>query len=430
MALDDADTIRRFILQIKGQSGQSDLDTLTSSPTSQHDRPADEQDLTVSTVGNKLTGMFDKSGGAITPPHAAVDGQDNHHLISPEAHPKPSPHLSGLRAPFNTPKTAASSPRMAAANTHNEDVADAFSQYVNTVNSRPLSESIWAPGSARHRSSTLSVARSANVLTPIKAVEHNPAINDTFNRMSFKAADPNHKIGENLIGDRVTRSATSEPPDSVANHLPVHADKTHEEKVDDALQGKLEKAGDESLEMPARIETVGKLQKVHFKSDELSKKDPKATVSTEGVGKENAAPSTSKADLPPHLRATRISDQKPTTTEIKMPRFEELGSDVTTEITKTGSSKDTANGDEPKVTIGPVTTKPQLAPPGRSSEIEDLEHKAIFNAWPVSDQRSRPGGFPKLSSRYPLKWLLTQKQPPRYARSSSKTCLMTRQPAS
>lgn len=403
MALDDADNIRRFILQIKGQSNQSDLNTLTSPPTSQHDRPADEQGLTIATVGSKLTDKFDKSDGATTPPHATISGQDNHHLTSPEAHPKPSPHFSGLRAPFNTPKTAASSPRLAAANTHNEDVADAFSQYVNTVSSRPLSESMWAPGSARYRTSTLSGARSANALTPIKAVEHNPAINDTFDRMSFKAADPNHKIGENLIGDRVTRSATSEPPDSFANHLSVLTDKTHEEEVDDAVQGKLEKASDESLAIQARTETVEKVQKVHFKSDRLSKKDPTATLSTEGVGKENAALSTPKADLPPHLRATRISSRTPITTETKMPRFEGLGSDVTAKIANTGSIQDavraTTNGDEPKVTTGPGTTEPQ---PGRSSEIEDLEHKAIFDAWPVSEERSRPSEFSKTPSRIPL----------------------------
>ena len=406
MALDDADNIRRFILQIKGQSDQSGLNTLTSPPTSQHDRPADEQSLTIGTVDSKLTDKFDKSGGATTPPHATVAGQDNHHLTSPEAHPKPSPHFSGLRAPFNTPKTAASSPRLAAANTHNEDVADAFSQYVSTANSRPLSESMWAPGSARYRSSMLSGVRSTNVLTPVKAVEHNPAINDTFDRMSFKVADPNHEIGKNLIGDRVIRSATSEPPDSFANHISVRADKAYEEKVDDVVQRKLDKASDESLKVPARTETVEKVQEVHFKSDRLSKKDLTATLSAEGVGKENAAPSTPKADLPPHLRATRISSQKPITTETKMPRFEGLGSDVTAKIANTGSIKGATNGDEPKVTTGPGTTK---ARPGRSSEIEDLEHKATFDAWPVSEERSRPGEFSKTSSRISLEMVADPK---------------------
>lgn len=406
MALDDADNIRRFILQIKGQSGQSDLNTLTSPPTSQHDRPADEQGLTIGDVGSKLTDKFDKSDGATTPPHATLAGQDNHHLTSPEAHPKPSPHFSGLRAPFNTPKTAASSPRLAAANNHNEDVADAFSQYVNTVNSRPLSESMWAPGSARYRSSTLSGARSTNVLTPIKAVEHNPAINDTFDRMSFKVADPNHEIGKNLIGDRVTRSATSEPPGSFANNISVRADETDEEKVNDVVHEKLKKASDESLVIPARTETVEKVQKVHFKSDGLSTKDLSATLSTEGVGKENAALSTPKADLPPHLRAIRISSQEPITTETKMPRFEGLGSDVTAIIASTGSIEDATNRNEPKVTTGPGITKRQ---PGRSSEIEDLEHKATFNAWPVSEERSRPGKFSKTSSRISLEMIADPK---------------------
>ena len=422
--MDDANTIRRFVMQIKGQSGQSDLNTLTSPPTSQHDRPADEQGSKIDSVGSKLTDEDDKFHSATTPPHATVADQDDYHLASPEAQPKPSPHVSGLRAPYNTPKTAASSPRLAAANTHNQDVADAFTEYVNTVNSRPLSESMWAPGSARYKPSTLSAARSTNVLTPIKAVELNPALNDTFDRMSFKAADPNHKIGQNLVGDRVTRHEISKPPPSLANRSSVLGDKPNE----DVVQAKLEKASDESLESLAHTETVAKVQKVQVEPDRLSKSDLADTLSTEGVGKENAVPSTQKASLPPHLRATRISSQKPIKAETGMPRSEGLGPDVATKFADPGSIKDvvraTKTEDKPRVTTGSGGTKP-LADP--LTENENLEHKAIFTAWPTSEERSRPSKFPRDLA---VQWLLTQKQPPRYARSSSKTCLVTRQPAS
>ena len=54
----------------------------------------------------------------------------------------------------------------------------------------PLSESIWAPKHLPHQQSLLKGPRTpSRDLTPIKAVEPNPAINDTFTRMSFKAAD-------------------------------------------------------------------------------------------------------------------------------------------------------------------------------------------------------------------------------------------------
>ena len=370
MVLDDAESIRRFISQIEGQLGHAHLNPITPLPTTQQDLPANEDGPPIGTADSKHTDKYYKSDGAKTPPGATVADQANYHLTSPEAHPKPSPHVSGLKAPFNTPKTAASSPRLSATNTHNEDVAEAFSDYVNTLNTRPLSDSMWAPGSARYKPSILSGARSTNVLTPIKAVEPNPAINDTFDRMSFKVADPDPKTSESLIGGHGTRRTTIEPPPSFTNQFSGLADKTQGGKIDDAVEAKSEKASDEDFETPAQIQAATKAQKSPVKTNRADQGGSPDTAPTEGVGKENDAPSTPKGDLPPHLRAKRISSQKPLKAEARAA----------------------TDGNEPKVTTGLAGTKPLK---DAESKDEDLEHKAIFTAWPTSEERSRPGMLPQ-----------------------------------
>ena len=381
MNVDDADTLRRFIAQIQGRADRSDPNTVTSSPTPQQDRPAKGHGPTLDTVGSEHA---DEHDGTTTPPHATVTGQDNHHLASPEAQPKPSPH-SGLRAPVNSPKTAASSPRLAAANTHNEDVGEAITKYINALNSSPLSESMWAPKSARYKPSTLSGARSANVLTPIKAVEPNPAINETFDRMSFKAADPDHEASENLIGEHVALSMSTVLPNN-----------THGAKVDDVVHVKSEKASDETSKPLSQNETVANIQSDQVKPVRVSEEDLTDTAPDEGVGKENTAPSTPNANLPPHLRATRVPSQQSIKAEIKVPSSEEPGPDVTSTIANTSSIKNTQAttvGDEKAmVTTGPARTKVLTDP---SPEKEDLEHKAVFNAWPALEERRRPGMYPQ-----------------------------------
>lgn len=388
-------------------------------------------------ANNENIDEYNKPEGAKTPPNATVADQDHHHLASPEAHPKPSPHFSGLKAPFNTPKTAASSPRLLAAKTHNEDVAEALADYVNTVNSRPLSESIWAPGSGRYKPSMLGGPRSTGVLTPIKAVEPNPAINDTFDRMSFKAADSDPKTDENLIGDRVTRSVVSKAPSSKVTQPYVLADKLQGGKVDDVVRAKLEKASDEDFETPPQTETMERVKRVQVKIDEASKEDLPNTAHTDQVGKEHDAPSTPKASVPLHLRATRVSGQKSVKAETKLPYSESLGPVVTSNTADIGSVKDAvprdANDVEPKATTGPAHEKPLTMPSsasenvgsvkdivrtyttngaesktttvptrtkpmiGPSSASENLEHKVYFNDWPKLEERSRPGTFHRTS---------------------------------
>ncbi len=266
--------------------------------------------------------------------------------------------------PQNTPKLAAST----ATNTHNQEVADAFSDYVNNMNGRPLSESIWAPGSTNYKPSMLSGARSANVLTPVNSVQLDPAVNDTFDRMTFKAANCRHKNDENIIGDQNTRSLFSKAPPSFVNKRSLLADKIYEDKEDDSLT----KTSDKDLEPSAHTETA--------ETDQA-----KANRASE---KEN------NAYLPPHLRAPRGSsqkpDQKPGKTETKPSRPEGLSPVV--------PSKPAASGPPHLLAIRGSSQKPVKTetnpshPEDAPSQSEDLEHETFFNTWPKLE-RSRPGEF-------------------------------------
>ena len=386
MNVDDTDTLRCFIAQIQGQfhgwTDRSNPNTVTSSPTPQQGRSAKGQGPSLDTGG---TEHADEHNGTTIPPNATVTGQGNHLLTSPDTQPKPSPH-SGLRAPANSPKTAASSPYLAAANTHNEDVGDAISEYIKGLNSSPLSESMWAPRSARHKPSTLSGARSASVFTPIKAVEPNPATNETFDRMSFKAADPDSETSGNLIGEPGALSMST-----------VVANSIYGAKVDDVVHTNSEKAGDEAFKPLSQNKTVANIQIDQVEPVRMIEEDLADTAHDEGVGKENTAPSTTKANLPPHLRATQVSSQQSIKGETKVPSSEKLGPDVTSTVAHISPIKNTQataiQDEKAMVTSGPARTK-ALADP--SPEEEDLKHKAVFSAWPRLEERRRPGIFPQL----------------------------------
>lgn len=130
-----------------------------------------------------------------------------------QVHPIASPHVSGLRAPQNTPHTRPSSPHIMPAHlrTHNEEVGLALSDFVNNMeDGKPLSESYWAPANVAARAAAALDSRPASRnLIPTNIVKPNPAINDTFDRMSFRAADFDSKVGNNIFGDRISRPATS-----------------------------------------------------------------------------------------------------------------------------------------------------------------------------------------------------------------------------
>lgn len=148
-----------------------------------------------------------------------------HGSTSPPSHPHPSPSISGLRAPVNSPQVHASSPQFAPENTHDEDVGAALAWFVQNLEGRSLSESMWAPKNVKYAPSPLRGYRVPSTkgippgrsdscaplkeLTPVNVVQPNPAINDSFSRMTFRAADPDRRVSDNIFGERNVRNSTA-----------------------------------------------------------------------------------------------------------------------------------------------------------------------------------------------------------------------------
>lgn len=267
---------------------------------------------------------------------------------------------------------------------------------------RPLSESMWAPASARHKSSLLAGPRSARLFTPIKAVVPNPAINDNFDRMTFKAADPDHNVDKNLIGDHVTRSLFSDAPPSSVIELSTLADKIHKDAANHD-QVKPEAANDEGLESLAHTKSVDKGQ---VEQGGAVSEDTSNSAHINQVGKENNAPSTSQAYLPPHLRVIR-GFSRTTDSNTRVP-----GQDLSQSSPSNSSQTDASVEQKPASSESTVKTEtdspgtievglknatdPAGAMPltGTSFADEDLENKTFFGTWPKGEERSRPGTLP------------------------------------
>lgn len=204
--------------------------------------------------------------------------------------------------------------------------------------------------------------------------------------MSFQVADLQGTVGENLIGDSNTDLIFSKAPPSFIHKLSA-----------------------KDVQIPAPTDTI-------------KDSDPQ-TYPTAGK-KENEPPS-SKAYLPPHLRTSKDSNHNSgtgTRTHAHHPGNSK-GSlpEATAKVTDSSPVKYTIDKVEPKVTTSSAGAKPLTHP---SPVVENLENKIFFNAWPKLEDRGRAGMF---SHNYLFQWLLTRKQPPRYARSSSKISLVARQ---
>ena len=363
--MDHPDAVQRFISKMKAQREHSAPVTAPSPSVIQHD------------------------WGVMTPPRSCtISGERRDHEMSPEDFWKPSPSLAGLKAPHNTPKTAASSPRLTAGNTHNEDVAEALSDYVSTLDGRPLSDSMWAPGSAGYKSSKLSGRRSTSNFSPVKFVEPNPAINDTFDRMSFKAADPDYKNGKSLIGDHNTKNLFSNAQPSFVNKFSVLENKSLDGKVE-AVQANSE-VSEEDFETPAHFDSIAKTQSG---TDGASKTDFKPQTDPI-IERDTDAPSASKANVAPHLRAMRASSQKSdSSTRVPAPETSEGQPSEQVQTSQLSVPSPPVINTEVKSKVHPVGAQPLKD----KSVNEDLEHKTFFNAWPKLEARDKPGILAQLA---------------------------------
>ncbi|KAK4693433.1 hypothetical protein P7C71_g3963, partial [Lecanoromycetidae sp. Uapishka_2] len=220
--VDSDENIRKFIAKMnrdnsnKGSPAQGgsaeqvkDGSIASNSNTATLEEPIDQQNE------HDITNGDENSLTRVAQPIPIPERLTARVAASTEVHPIPSPHVSGLLAPQNTPYARPMSPIIMATEVkkHNEEVGGALSDFVNKLEGKPLSESYWAPAkvAARAVATRAGSPTISKKLTPLSVVTPNPAINDTFERMSFKAADTDRKVGGNIFGDRNTRSALINP---------------------------------------------------------------------------------------------------------------------------------------------------------------------------------------------------------------------------
>ena len=219
VGVDSAETINRFIAQMLSGSNTSRgaaiiprQAALESVPEQLNDTVSTNRDLS-DRAGVNRSEPIDIPATRLS--HSTTPNRKG--PASPGHQATTSPHFDGLRAPQNTPKTNPASPRVSPGRSYDDELAEVshvVSTIVGTLDTKPLSQSIWAPKSGEyHRSSLSAFSTPSRDLTPVSVVKANPAINDSFTRMSFKAADSNHEIGRPLIGEHLYKS----PPSKIAS---------------------------------------------------------------------------------------------------------------------------------------------------------------------------------------------------------------------
>ena len=243
VGVDSAETINRFIAQMRKSSNTSM--GAAAAPTQKSPESVPKQrngtSLTDEDVSNGAAG--DRTAPIDIPKtrssHSTTPNRNS--PASPSHHPMTSPPVSGVRPPQNTPKTTPASPRVIPARTYDDELAEVshvISTIVGTMDTKPLWQSMWAPKSSEyHRSSLGAFSTPSRDLTPVSVVEANPAINDSFTRMSFKAADSDHEIGRSLIGEHLYKPSPSKSASTQKKGISSGSQKLEDENVPMADRG-------------------------------------------------------------------------------------------------------------------------------------------------------------------------------------------------
>ena len=312
VGVDSAETINRFIAQMRSSSNTSSGTAAIPTQTSPESVPKQRSE-TMSKSGDVSSG----AAGYRTEPIDIPTTRSSHSTTpnrnspaSPDHHPMTSPHVSGLRPPQNTPKTNPASPRVSPARTYDDELAEVshvVSTIVGTMDTKPLSQSIWAPKiNEYHRSSLSAFSTPSRDLTPVRVVGADPAIYDSFTRMSFKAADSNQEIGRPLIGEHLYKSSPSKSASKQIKGILSRSQKLEDEIVSMA-DGGIIKASHSAADGSPVLRANG--NKVRFQispSPETSKPITFADL----IQKESAAsPSAHNSSLPPYVRTISHSPQ-------------------------------------------------------------------------------------------------------------------------
>ena len=227
--VDDAENIRRFLSQMRTPSSSSNHLNVSSVSTPSGS-PPEQCNGTIASSSPETNGLADIGAQPVDIPSSRKSSHDSTPSRNSPASSVTSPHARGILAPYNTPTTNPVSPFVGPAQTHDEDVADALVDFVRTMDGKPLSESLWAPKSGNYQHSLLGGARMpSRNLTPTKVVDVNPAINDSFARMSFQAADSDDKVGHDSISKR---NASASSPTGVKGQTTTASCVAHEVEAD------------------------------------------------------------------------------------------------------------------------------------------------------------------------------------------------------
>ena len=312
VGVDSAETINRFIAQMRSSSNNSSAAAAIPTQTLPESVPK-QRDGTVFTDEDVSNGAADYRTDPIDIPitrssHSTTPNRNS--PASPDHHPMTSPHVNGLRPPQNTPKTNPASPRVSPARSYDDELADVshvVSTIVGTLDTKPLCQSIWAPKSSEYQRSSLSAfSAPSRDLTPVRVVEANPAINDSFTRMSFKAADSDHEIDRPLIGEHLYKPSPSKSASKQIKGIPFRSQKLEAEIVPMADRG-IVQAPHSAADGSPPLRADG--NKVRFQVSPSPETFEPLTFS-DLIQKESAAsPSANNSSLPPHMRTTSHSPE-------------------------------------------------------------------------------------------------------------------------
>ena len=311
VGVDSAETINRFIAQMRSGSNTSSGAAVIPHQASPESVPEQRDDPVFANgdVSNRATVHRTEPidipitrSSHNTTPNRNSPASPGHHTIT-------SPHVSGLR-PQNTPKTTPASPRVSPGRTYDDELADVshvVSTIVGTLDTKPLSQSIWAPKSGEyHRSSLGAFSTPSRDLTPVRVVEANPAINDSFTRMSFKAADSDHEIGRPLIGEHLYKSPPPKSASKQIKSIPSRSQKLEAEIVPIADRG-IVKASHLAADGSPTLRADA--NKVRFQESPSPETVKPLTFSNLIQKNSAASPSARNSSSPRHIRKTSCSSQ-------------------------------------------------------------------------------------------------------------------------
>ncbi len=312
VGVDSAETISRFIAQMRSSSNTSSGAAAIPTQTSPESVPK-QRNGTMFKDEDVSNGAADYRTDPIDIPSTRSSHSNTPNRNSPASpghHSMTSPHVSGLRPPQNTPKTNPASPRLRPARSYDDELAEVshvVSTIMGTLDTKPLSQSIWAPKSSEYHRSSLSLfSTPSRDLTPVRVVEANPAINDSFTRMSFKAADSDHEVSRPLIGEHLYKSPPSKSASKKIKGIPSGSRKLEAEVVPMADRGivKASHSADDGFPM---LRADG--NKVRFQVSP-SPETFKPLDFSDLIQKESAvSPSAHNTSLPPHMRTTSHSPE-------------------------------------------------------------------------------------------------------------------------